>query len=215
MPQPQMQPAPVLPHKKPKRFGWPTLIIATVVALGVGGMAGGGDGTATTAAPTATVTATGTLEGESTPTASKSASRAPVTKFKKAKKAKKTPEPEPKRVVDPANRVSKRQYAKIMKNPDRYSADRIIVYGEVTQFDSATGDSHFLADTAYRNTTSYGYFAGKNTALNGSTQKLDDLVEGDVFRASVTVTGSHDYDTQIGGRTSVAQFEVNSIKVIG
>jgi hypothetical protein len=41
------------------------------------------------------------------------------------------------------------------------------------------------------------------------------IVEDDVFRASVTVLGKMDYDTQIGGNTTVPLLEVNSIKVIG
>jgi hypothetical protein len=61
----------------------------------------------------------------------------------------------------------------------------------------------FLADTASRNTTSYGYFDGENTMLTGSAKKLDDLVEDDIFKASVTVLGPIDYDTQIGGNTTV------------
>ena len=50
--------------------------------------------------------------------------------------------------------------------------------------------------------------------LIGSAKKLDDLVADDVFRASVTILGHVDYDTQIGGETTVALLEVNSIKVI-
>lgn len=50
--------------------------------------------------------------------------------------------------------------------------------------------------------------------LNGSAKKLDDLVEDDIFKASVTVLGSSDYNTQIGGNTTVLLLDVNSIKVI-
>jgi hypothetical protein len=111
--------------------------------------------------------------------------------------------------------VSKRQWAKIVKKPESYKGDKYIIYGQVTQFDSATGDDNFLADTAHRNTMSYGYFEGENTLLTGSAKQLDDLVEDDVFRASVTVLGKMDYDTQIGGNTTVPLLEVNSIKVVG
>jgi hypothetical protein len=61
---------------------------------------------------------------------------------------------------------------------------------------------------------SYGFFDGENTVLSGSAKKLDDLVADDVFRASVTVLGHVDYDTQIGGETTVALLKVNSIRVI-
>ena len=61
---------------------------------------------------------------------------------------------------------------------------------------------------------SYGFFDGENTVFTGTAKQLDDLVEDDVFRASVEVLGSYDYDTQIGGETSAPQLQVLSIKVI-
>jgi hypothetical protein len=79
----------------------------------------------------------------------------------------------PERKAEPAQRVTKRGWAKIVKNPDRYAGERYIIYGQVTQFDSATGDEGFRADTAHTNTMSYGFFDGKNTVLSGSPSKLD------------------------------------------
>jgi hypothetical protein len=201
--------------KKPKRFGWPTLIIASVVALGVGIVGGSAsvvalgvgisDNTGTTAAPEAIVTVTQTA------TATEPTSEPTETKQPKAENTT-TPKPKPEPVQ--AVHVSKRQWAKIVKKPESYKGDRYIIYGQVTQFDSATGDDNFLADTAHRNTMSYGFFDGDNALLTGSAEQLDDLVEDDVFRASVTVLGKIDYDTQIGGNTTVPLLEVNSLKVI-
>jgi uncharacterized membrane protein YcgQ (UPF0703/DUF1980 family) len=201
--------------KTPKRFGWPTLIIASVVALGVGIVGGSAsvvalgvkisDNTGTTAAPQATVTATKTA------IATEPTSEPTETKQQKAKNTTTTkPKPEPVQAV----RVSKRQWAKIVKKPESYKGNRYIIYGQVTQFDSATGDDTFLADTAHRNTMSYGFFDGDNALLTGSTKQLDDLVEDDVFRASVTVLGKIDNDTQTGGNTTVPLLEINSLKVI-
>jgi hypothetical protein len=197
--------------KKPKRFGWPTLIIASVVALGVGIVGGSAsvvalgvglsDNTGTTAAPEATVTVTETATATE-PTGTKQP------------KAKNTTAPKPKPEPVQAVHVSKRRWAKIVKKPESYKGDRYIIYGQVTQFDSATGDENFLADTAHRNTMSYGFFDGDNALLTGSAEQLDDLVEDDVFRASVTVLGKIDYDTQIGGNTTVPLLKVNSLKVI-
>jgi hypothetical protein len=92
--QPPYGPVPVQQQpQKAKRFGWPTLIITAVVALGLGGIVGGsGDGTATTAEPNATVTATETVtqtaEAEPAPTASE------------APTAKNTTEPESKSTME-------------------------------------------------------------------------------------------------------------------
>ena len=44
--------------------------------------------------------------------------------------------------------------------------------------------------------------------------KFDDVVEGDHFAAWVTVVGSFDYDTQIGGSTTATAFLVDRIKVL-
>jgi hypothetical protein len=63
--------------------------------------------------------------------------------------------------------VSKRQWAKIVKKPDAYAGQRYIIYGQVTQLDSATGDDTFRADTAHTNTMSHGFFGGENTVLQG------------------------------------------------
>jgi hypothetical protein len=188
---------------KPKRFGWPTVIITAVAALSVGGLVGGaGDGS--TAAPAATATVT-----ETQPAASDPAQEPEPEPTKKAE-PEKTEKPE----TEPAQRVTKREWAKIVKNPDRHAGERYIIYGQITQFDSATGDEGFRADTAHANTMSYGFFDGKYTVLSGSATQLNNLVEGDVFRASVEVSGSYDYDTQIGGETSAPHLEVLSIKVI-
>ena len=208
--QPPYGPAPVQEQpKKPKRFGWPTVIITAVAALGIGGLVGGiGEGS--TAAPAATATVTETQPAASD-TASNTAQQPEAEPTKEAE-PEKTEKLE--RKAEPAQRVTKRGWAKIVKNPDRYAGERYIIYGQVTQFDSATGDEGFRADTAHTNTMSYGFFDGKNTVLSGSPSKLDDLVEGDVFRASVEVIGSYDYDTQVGGETSAPHLQVLSIKVI-
>jgi hypothetical protein len=88
--QPQQGPVPVQQQpKKPKRFGWPTVLVTAVVALSLGGIVGGsGNGTATTAEPNPTVTVSQTV----TETAeAKPASKAPSPK--------KTTEPEPKSTI--------------------------------------------------------------------------------------------------------------------
>ena len=50
--------------------------------------------------------------------------------------------------------------------------------------------------------------------LTGPAESWTIWVEDDIFKTSVTVLGSMDYDTQIGGNTSVLLLDVNSIKVI-
>ena len=49
---------------------------------------------------------------------------------------------------------------------------------------------------------SYDFLEGENTPLTGNAKRLDDLVEDDVFRASVTVLGEIDYDTRSAAHQS-------------
>lgn len=128
------------------------------------------------------------------------------------------PEPEPvvtatKRKPVSYEQLSKRQWLKIAKNPDSHIGEAIVVYGSVTQFDTATGVDTFRADVGASN-REYSFDYPTNTILSGDEDELSDLVEDDEFRAKVTVTGSLTYDTQIGGETTVPQLQVESIKVL-
>ncbi|MEU0520602.1 DUF4190 domain-containing protein [Streptosporangium sp. NPDC006007] len=113
--------------------------------------------------------------------------------------------------------VSARGFAKLAKDPDAYIGKHFIVYGEVTQFDAATGSEGFLADTGpIKQQPSYGFVNfGQNAAFAGSKSRLSDVVEDDLFQAYVTVLGSLSYETQIGGNTTVPSFNVDRIKVYG
>ena len=109
-----------------------------------------------------------------------------------------------------------RTWALLAKNPDAYKGQTFLVFGEVTQFDAATGTGAFLADVAEANKCSYGFFDGDNTWLTAAPGvSLANVVEDDVFSAQVTVVGSYSYDTQAGGNTTVPHLQVNSIEVQG
>ena len=180
------------------------LVAGSAVVLGTA-LSATEDG-AITAKPAAKVTATATAPlPEET---SKSPSPNPA----------KTAQPEQKetskqRTIE-AVKVTERQWAKVVKNPKAYSGQRYIIYGRVTQFDSATGTKKFRADTAHTVTTEYAFYDGADTILTGDKDDLSDLVEGDVFRASVTVIGRYDDDTQMGENTTVPYLTVNKLKVV-
>jgi hypothetical protein len=92
-----------------------------------------------------------------------------------------------------------------------------VVYGQVTQFDSATRTSTFRANVdGAAHKVSYGYADYKtNTMLTGPDDQLKDIVDGDLFRAEVTVAGALSYDTTMGGSTTVPKLEITAIKVTG
>lgn len=218
-PNPQLPP-PMAPLQKAKSGHWWSGRMAIGIGAGVLGLvigtAGSTGSTSTaTADPAPAVTVTAPAKPAPTVTVTASPKPAPVAapEPKKVEPSKPAPKPAPKPAK--AKNPSSRDWAKVVKNPDRYKGKRYVIYGQVSQFDSATGDDTFLADTAHRNTTSYGFFDGENTMLTGSAGKFEDLVEDDVFRATVTVSGSFSYDTQVGGNTTVPLLEVEKIKVTG
>lgn len=59
------------------------------------------------------------------------------------------------------------------------------------------------------------YHCGENAISTGTEKALDDFVEDDIVRATVRVTGSHDYGTPNGGSTTAPGFKVLKIQRIG
>ncbi len=105
-----------------------------------------------------------------------------------------------------------REWALIVKNPDKYLGDKFVVYAEISQFDAATGEDTFRAD-AYPYNTGSIWIDGDNCLFTGSARELEDYVEDDVVRVWVTSLGSFSYDTQIGGTTTVPLFSVDKIEL--
>lgn len=126
------------------------------------------------------------------------------------------PEPMP-AAPAPAKAITARQWALIAKSPDQHVGESIVVYGQVEQFDAATGTSTFRASVdGVKHPVKYGYADYEtNTVLVGTPEVLGDIVEKDLFRAEVTVTGSLTYDTTLGGSMTVPQLQITKIEVIG
>lgn len=130
--------------------------------------------------------------------------------------AARTPAPKP-TVTKPKpvsfKKLSSREWLKIAKDPDGHIGEAIVVYGSVTQFDSATGTDTFRADVGASN-QEYSFSYPTNTVLTGDATGLQDVVEDDEFKANVIVTGSLSYETTLGGETTVPQLEVKSLRVL-
>lgn len=124
----------------------------------------------------------------------------------------------PKDTSAPARKITAREWQMIAKNPEAHKDDRIIVYGQVTQFDAATGNEGFRANVdGVQHPVEYGYADYKtNTMLVALfPDDLANVVQGDLFKAEVTVVGSISYETQIGGNTTVPALYITKIEVIG
>ncbi|MEH0932753.1 hypothetical protein [Micromonospora sp. CPCC 205558] len=203
------QPDPAARGKRSTVRAWAVGGIALAVILCCGGAVIGafnGDESKPTAGASSSPAPSST---SASPTAVASATAAPTSAIPSPTKAAPPPKPKP----PSYKKLTERQWKLIAKNPDGYLGKTYVVYGRVTQFDAATGTDSFRADVAHRRMAEkYDYET--NTILNGSESDLDNLVEDDIFRANVTVLGSFSYDTQIGGETTVALLQVDSIKVL-
>jgi hypothetical protein len=195
-PWPPMPPAPA-PKKHRK---WPWIVTGLVVFLLLIMIIGAGG--SKTANPTST--ASTSAPGSATSAQPAAVAAAPVP----------APAPQP---AAPPKAITARDWAKIAKDPDSHVGEAIIVYGEVTQFDSATGTGVFRANVdGVKHQVSYGFADyPTNTVLSGDGSALGDLVQGDLFKAEAVVAGSLSYETTMGGNLSAPKLTVSKVTVIG
>jgi DNA-directed RNA polymerase subunit RPC12/RpoP len=103
-----------------------------------------------------------------------------------------------------------RQWAQIVKSPDKYIGKGYQVWACITQFDAATGPDTFRAQASNAK-EEYWYSDGDNALFYGDETRLADFVTDDVVVMNVTSLGSFSYDTQVGGNTTVPLFNVDKI----
>jgi hypothetical protein len=117
----------------------------------------------------------------------------------------------------PAKKISARDWKLIAKDPGSHVGERVVVYGQVTQFDTATGTDGFRANIdGVEHKPKYGFANyDTNTIVSGSTDLLRDVVQGDLFKAEVTVVGAYTYQTTMGGQLTAPQLTITKIDVIG
>lgn len=188
------------PQKKKK---WPWVLLAIFLALVfcLAGLVKIG-GTTTPEKQSKAVAVAPTVQTTRDPTP------APATTEPEAE-APVTIKPTPPRKVS-YGKLTARSWKLVAKNPDKYMGKTYVVYGVVTQFDSAT-DEVFRADVdGVKHSVAYAYET--NTMLGSTNSDLSDLVEGDGFQANVIVAGSTSYETMMGGEMSVPLLNITSYK---
>ena len=131
------------------------------------------------------------------------------------KKAKEEAEKKEKEKLNKAKKISKRELAQIVKKPDSHLERNVIIYARVTQFDSATGPCTFRAEISHAHVGKYSY--EHNSMFNAgdgliNCEILDDVVAEDIIEVTAEITGSLTYSTQIGGSTTVPEFQVVQLK---
>ncbi len=112
--------------------------------------------------------------------------------------------------IDSAVFISERELALIVKDPDAHKGEIFKLWGEIAQFDSATGVDAFRA---YVSHTRQKYWAtyGEHVKLKGEKAMLADFIKDDIFTATVEVSSTNTYDNVMGGGNTVPLFIIHKI----
>ena len=194
-----------------RRWVWALLALPIIAAAAVGiGLANGGDDSGS-ALPQATYPPTAEPFQAEDLTAEEEAAQAAEAEAEAEAEAKTEAE-----LRDPKSykSISHRKWAQVAKDPDSYVGKKYVLYGYVTQFDSATGNDSFLVSTDAKPHTWYDYDIN-TIATTEKPKRFRKVVEDDLVKMWVQVGGSISYDTQVGGNTTVPSVVVNIIKVTG
>ncbi|NMR20230.1 hypothetical protein [Cellulomonas fimi] len=105
-------------------------------------------------------------------------------------------------------------WALIAKDPDAAAGQKIVIFAEVTQFDSATGADTFRANAGATQPAAE-YELETNAVFGGEADLLAAITQGDVLRVYAEVSGSLEYETAIGGAMTVPALEVVSAETVG
>lgn len=112
--------------------------------------------------------------------------------------------------IDSAASITPRDLKLVIKDPDANAGKVFKVWGTINQFDSATGNDTLRANIAAQR-TEYWYTDGEDVILTGSSDRLSDFVEDDIFTATIETLSSQTYDNIMGGGTTSAVFYIHKI----
>ncbi|KIM17848.1 hypothetical protein QV65_01580 [Rhodococcus erythropolis] len=109
--------------------------------------------------------------------------------------------------------VTSRDLSTYLKDPERHAGQRLVLYGTVRQFDSATGPETFLADISA--SPDPEMLETKPAIIQGDKALLEPIVEGDTVKLHVKLLGTRSYENAIGGEMTVPSFSVHIAEVTG
>ncbi len=226
--------APAAPARRPwYRKTWVLVVAAFFVGGGVGSAFG--DSTPDTAAPAPVVStsavatpvaavSTSSAEAEASASAASASAEAEASRSAEAEasasaeaEASKAAKEEKARKAakDPSTykSISARDWARLEKDADTHAGEKYVIYGYVTQADSATGTDYFRADTGGTKGDWYDYDV--NTIVTADSDKVKKVVADDILKLYVEVVSSYSYDTSIGGTATAVLVQANIIKHLG
>lgn len=214
--------APQSPQPKKRKWPWVAGTLGALVVLGIAVNAGGSDEPSSAAqAPTTSSSAPATTTKPQLTDAEREKYNQQAQQRAAERSAEAARQAEAQRAAEAAKQdrstyeaISDRDFALLVKNPEGFTGRKFVLYGRVSQFDSATGPSTFRADAAASPQEYWGLY-GENVVVTGSSRMLTDVVEDDLVTMYVEVAGAYSYDTQIGGSTTAPKLTVNIIDVTG
>ncbi|WP_308262749.1 hypothetical protein [Rhodococcus erythropolis] len=106
--------------------------------------------------------------------------------------------------------ISSRDLEVILKDIRASSGQRIVLYGSISQFDSATGPGRFLASVG---TSSLGVGNFESAHMVGDPATLKPFVKGDDVKMYVVVDGEFSYTSAADIKFTVPQFQVGIIEL--
>lgn len=105
--------------------------------------------------------------------------------------------------------ISARDLALLSKNPDASRGKKMVVYGQVAQFDAVTGTGLFRADVG----ASPGSGDDLNVLVTGDAAVLGPIAQDDYVTIYGVLTGSRTYENQFGGSTTAAMMTASIIDI--
>lgn len=120
-------------------------------------------------------------------------------------------------LTDPANyeRIDERELALIARDPDAHRGRKIVIYGDVSQADSVTGNSRIRANTAAGQYWNWYDFDLNSVVSVKNPSLIANVVEDDLVELYVEVAGAMSYSTTMGGKTTVPEFTAHVVNVYG
>ncbi|MBU8833370.1 hypothetical protein [Mycolicibacterium goodii] len=106
------------------------------------------------------------------------------------------------------NTLTEREFALLVKDPESRKGERVVIYGKVTQFDAATGNDAFRADTGPLPPDSGERYSQNSVITVVDPRTVADVVEDDYLKMYAVVSGAYTYKTQIGGENTAPLFSL-------
>lgn len=107
-------------------------------------------------------------------------------------------------------------WPQIIKNPDGHVGTRLLIYGEVVQFDVNTGTCAFRMNSGPAQTR-YSFDYDQNTYVRAGGANcglLAPIVQDDHLLVWATVTGSYTYSTAMGGTATALEIDIWHFQVL-